>query len=449
MSLRYRLIILAVLVFAATFGAGTLLAVHSARRLAQGQLVSHLERAARALAESGAPVNSADMLQRYEPLLDAQIMVVGKDGRLLAHGGSPLAWEKLNAARASFVQAGSADAPPLLAVEGGGFYFAQAARRLPAPDDQLLVCTLADQRRLEESTQLIFNRYLLILGVTAVLLCGGMYIIGHALVRRLKRLNAQLDSAFAEGQTQRRRRGDEIARLGDSFQDLMERLETSRQRLLAQQRLATTGKLASSVAHEVRNPLQAMRLTVQMLREKCPADQRPGCDLVVSEIDRLALLTDELLVLAGKDTADPQPLDLSRELAETLRLLKFQFRQRDISAQADIPALPPVRMDRNRCRQLLLNLLLNASEAGPRGGTIRITASAADGQVALTIADDGPGFPPAVLAGQTEEFFSTKSSGAGLGLSICRRIVEEAAGELALSNSPDGGAVAKVRLPAS
>jgi len=111
-----------------------------------------------------------------------------------------------------------------------------------------------------------------------------------------------------------------------------------------------------------------------------------------------------------------------------------------------LPDLPTVRMDPNRCRQLLLNLLLNAAEASPRGGTIRVTGQAHPGRAVLKVADNGPGFPPQVLHGQAEEFFSTKASGAGLGLSICRRILRQAGGELKLRNV-GSGAVAEVRLP--
>lgn len=464
MSLRYRLTLLTLLVFAATIGAGTILAQHSAALLAQRQLLDRLGRTARALADSGTPLGSDQVLSRYGPLLDADILVLAKDGRVIAHSQGQFDWQAL-AAQATLTAADASSVgralpavpdidskkggryPPYVQPDGKQIYFALAQRPLPPPEDHLLVCALAQQQRLEETTGLIFRRYLMILGITALLLAGGSYLVGMATVRRLKRLAGQVDSAFAEGQPPSPRGGDEITRLSESFADLLARLQESRQRLLAQQRLATTGKLASSVAHEVRNPLQAMRLTVQMLREKCPPDSRPGCDLVIGEIDRLAMLTDELLVLAGKTTAKPEEIDLASELDETLRLLKLQLRQRDLRTRLEMPPLPPVRIDRNRCRQLLLNLLLNAIEASPGGGTIGVQGSLDGGRVALRITDGGSGFPAEILAGSVEDFFSTKSSGAGLGLPICRRIVQEAGGQLRLSNVPGGGAAAEVVLP--
>jgi len=190
-----------------------------------------------------------------------------------------------------------------------------------------------------------------------------------------------------------------------------------------------------------------MRLTVQMLREDCSADQRDNFDLIIGEIDRLNLLTNELLVLAGTDNLRIETLNITDELNETLKLLKFQFRQRDIEVKIDLPDLPPVKMDRNRCRQLLLNLLLNAAEASPRGGVIGITGEKLPGNVVIRIADTGSGFPAEVLEGKVDEFFSTKASGAGLGLSICRRIIAQAGGRLNLYNT-DRGAVAEIVLPA-
>jgi signal transduction histidine kinase len=286
------------------------------------------------------------------------------------------------------------------------------------------------------------------MAATALLLAGGTYLIGWRMVRRITRLNSQIDQTLAEGVTSARPGGDELQRLEQAFADLRERLARSRERLAAQQRLATTGKLASMVAHEVRNPLQALRLTVEMLRGKLPGDQREACDVLLGEIDRLNRLTEELLILAGKDARRVEAVDLGRELADVLRLLRLQLRQRELVSETALPALPAVEMDRNRCRQLLLNILLNAVEASPRGGAIAISARVEAQQVRLSVADQGKGFPDAVLTGQAEELFSTKSTGAGLGLSICRRIVEEARGALTLYNAASGGAVAEISLPA-
>ena len=440
MSLKYRLIILTIVVFAVTFGVGTLLGVRGARRLAGAQLQSRLANSASALADSGAPLND-DVLARFGPLLDAEIMVIDREGGLLARSRADWPWDEICE---NIVESTDPDRP-VLAV-GRWYYHASSAGRLPATGEAITVVLLADRAALAGPTRTILRGYLIILGVTSLLLSVGMYILGLGLVGRIKRLNRTVDDAFSDEAGQAERHGDELTRLSDAFGDLLGRLDRSRERLLAQQALATTGKIASSVAHEVRNPLQAMKLTVQMLREKSQPEARDGCDLIISEIDRLTLLTDELLVLAGKADRRIEEVNLASELDETVRLLRFQFRQREIEVKIDLTSLPTIRMDRNRCRQLLLNLLLNAAEASPRGGTIRVVAKTDADNVILQITDSGSGFPKEVLEGHAEEFFSTKTTGAGLGLSICRRIVDEAGGRMKLYNTNDG-AVAEVTLP--
>ncbi len=440
MSLKYRLIILGVVVLAVTFAAGTVLGVYGSRRLVESQLRRRLQRGARDLAASGAPLNEP-VLARFAPLLDAEVVVLTDAGEMIAHSGAHWPWERL----AGSLRQVPSGAESLL--EGGRrYYFATAAGRLPATGGPVTVVLLADERAVREPIRTTLYLYLISLAVTTVLLSAGMYLVGLGLVRRIARLGRRIDATFPGEPAGAARTGDELDRLSAAFDDLLQRLQRSRRRLLAQQQLATTGKIASSVAHEVRNPLQAMRLTVEMLNESFTGESRRGCEVILSEIDRLSLLTDELLMLAGKDTRRLEPVEISRALRETVRLLQYQLRQREIRTEIDLPALPAVRMDRNRCRQLLLNLLLNAVEASPAGRCVRVSGEATGRSVTVRIADGGPGFPQQVLADRAEEFFSTKTSGAGLGLSICRRIVAEANGRLKLYNTP-AGAVAEVTLP--
>jgi len=442
MSLKYRLILLTVTVFAIAFGAAAVLGMHGARALAEHQLSDRLDQSARALAASGAPLNDA-VLSRLAPLLQAELLVIDVDESGTPtrshHSGAALPWEELTRRVTDGEALGET-----ITIDHRTFFVAEAFHTNP-PGGGSRVLALADESVAGEATRTIRRAYLTVLAATVVLLAGGTYLVGLALVRRVNRLARDVDATLSENFVKHQRSGDELARLSAAFDDLRERLDRSLDRLARQQRLATTGKLASSITHEVRNPLQAMRLTVQMLTDRARDEDREGLELIGSEIDRLALLTDELLVLAGKDTHTPESLDLSEQLDATLRLLKHQLHQRGLKVDVDLPDPPPVRMDRNRCRQLLLNLLLNAAEASPTGGTIRINGEGGE-RVAFRIADEGPGLPDDVLAESPEELFSTKSTGAGLGLSICRRIVTEAGGQLELYNT-DTGATAEVRLP--
>ena len=434
--------LLTVLVFVLTFGLGTLLGLYGARRLAQQQLLSRLFNSATALAGSSAPLNE-EVLSRFAPLLDAEIIVLDTNGQIIAHSAGNLPWEEIRQKLTYHPRIKG-----IITINHQRYYYATATGRIPATAKPVSIVLLAGQSYLDKPIRTILNGYLIIIAATSLLLAAGMYILGMSLVSRIKRLNRIVDQTLSEEQVSYTRSGDELSRLKEAFEDLMKRLEQSRQRLIHQQRLAVTGKIAASIAHELRNPLQAMRLMVQMIRENCPTDQQENCDLIIGEIDRLNLLTNELLVLADADNLRIEKLNLADEITETLKLLKLQFRQRDTKVEMNLPKLPPVKMDRNRCRQLLLNLLLNAVEASPRGGTIRIAGQTLTDKVIVRIADNGNGFPPEVISGQADEFFSTKTSGAGLGLSICRRIINQANGQLNLYNT-DHGAVAEIVLPAN
>ena len=445
MSLKYRLIVLTVAVFVVVSALGTVLGVWGARRLAERQLLRRLTLSARRLAASPVPL-SEEALTPLAGLLDAHVLAMtvptpGSAGTaIVAHSGGQWPWRELH----SRLSGGGGRLNPIPA--GGRRYYHAGAVRAGWVGRPVRVVLFADEAAVRQPTRTILYEYLLTLVATSVLLAAGIYLVGLRLVRRISALSRSIDRTLPEKIPERRRRGDELSRLSEAFGDLLGRLERSRQRLAAQQRLATAGKIASTVAHEVRNPLQAMRLTLQMVRQDCPQHLREALEMVLGEIDRLSLLTDELLVLAGKDARRVEAVDLAAEIRETLRLLSFQLRQRQIEAELELPPLPPVVMDRSRCRQLFLNLLLNAIEASPRGGVVRVAGRVEGGQVVLSVVDNGPGFPQAVLAGRAEEFFSTKTTGAGLGLSICRRIVQEAGGRLNLYNT-GRGAAAEVTLP--
>ena len=142
------------------------------------------------------------------------------------------------------------------------------------------------------------------------------------------------------------------------------------------------------------------------------------------------------------------PVDLSRLVQEISALVGEQFRHRGIVVTEDLAAPARVDADPDRLKQLVLNLLLNAADAMPSGGTITIVTRCADGgdgsaRIELTIADEGTGLSPLAQARAFEPFFTTKPEGAGLGLALCGRTAEEHGGGMRPQNPPDGGA----RLP--
>jgi C4-dicarboxylate-specific signal transduction histidine kinase len=252
---------------------------------------------------------------------------------------------------------------------------------------------------------------------------------------------------------------EERARLAAKVRELTEAnraLAEARASVLRAERLATVGRLAAGLAHEVGNPLGAITGYVELARTRLPRDADPelagSLDRIGAAAQRIDRTVSELL-----DFARPAPAAVTavavREVVEgAVRLAAVQARFRGVTVDLALPDdLPPVRADAHRLGQVLLNLLLNAGDAMEGRGRVTIAARA-DGQgVALTVADTGPGIPPEHLERVFEPFFTTKppGQGTGLGLPVSQRILESFGGELSAATGCGGGAELRLRLLAA
>jgi signal transduction histidine kinase len=235
--------------------------------------------------------------------------------------------------------------------------------------------------------------------------------------------------------------------------DRLGRLDTAVQRL---DRLASLGGLVSEIVHEIRNPLVSVKTFLQLLPDRL-ADPEFHQDfrlLVCDEVARLERMLDNLLRHARPGTQHESVSGgLVSEAAETtLQLMTYRCRERGIELEARIrPGLPALALSNDALRQLLLNLLLNASQVTPPGGRIVLLADWSEREMnhlELKIEDDGPGIDPQLAARLFEPFWTSRSDHAGgLGLAICKRIVEEAGGTIEVENRREGGARFLVELP--
>jgi signal transduction histidine kinase len=224
-------------------------------------------------------------------------------------------------------------------------------------------------------------------------------------------------------------------------------------------RLAYVGMLAAGLAHEIRSPLNAIQLNVQLLQEglarlALAAEPRAGLGRNLERIERevrfLQEALTEFLNYARPPRPEPVPTDLPAFVAEVLELHEPECRARAIELKREFAeGLFPVRIDQRQMAQVLTNLLNNAREAvGDHGRiTVRVGEAADQEAVEIRVGDDGGGVPPSDAERVFEAWYSTKAHGAGLGLGIAKRIVEEHGGSLALENHPGVGATFVVRLP--
>ena len=238
---------------------------------------------------------------------------------------------------------------------------------------------------------------------------------------------------------------DEVGHLASAFQRMLVRLQESQQKLLEAEKLAAVGRVATGIAHEIRNPLASMKMNAQIIQEAAPGDESPA--LIVREIERLQLLVDELLYYSRPAPLRAEPSDVNAVLEEAATVLLARFEHARVAVRRELAAgLPAVRLDRARFKQVAINLMLNAMQAMPGGGTLTLRTSRDAAGVAVDFDDTGCGVPKGADAAIFEPFFSTREGGIGIGLAVSRKIVEEHGGTIGFTRKPVG-TVFRVRLP--
>jgi signal transduction histidine kinase len=235
---------------------------------------------------------------------------------------------------------------------------------------------------------------------------------------------------------------------------IVERLQQKEREALRAEQLATVGQLAAGMAHELRNPLTSMKFLVQgaLAGDAWEAPSLGGRDLAVleEEITRLERLIQTFLDFARPPALEKRMLDLRPLVEQTLAFLAG--RAAAAASRIDFHAPPQAvlaAVDPGQFRQVVLNLVLNALEAMPAGGAVSVNLTRTDGEVSLEVLDSGLGLPPGLGERIFDPFTTTKETGLGLGLSICKRIAAAHGGSLRGENRAQGGSAFTLRLPAT
>jgi two-component system sensor histidine kinase HydH len=222
--------------------------------------------------------------------------------------------------------------------------------------------------------------------------------------------------------------------------------------VLRAEEMAEVGQVAAGMAHELRNPLTAIKMLVQANREEAESRDLPAEDLRVieQEIRRMEDRLNVFIDFARPPRPERRLVDLKGVVEQTLALIRGRARKQRVALRFEPPAGPmEVEADGEQIRQLLVNLALNALDVMPRGGVLEVGLNPGDdGQVEVWVLDTGPGIPPRHLSRLYEPFFTSKETGLGLGLAVSQRIAHDHGGTLRASNGPQGGARFVLRLPA-
>lgn len=327
------------------------------------------------------------------------------------------------------------------------------------------------QRNQSKANQLMFG--LLMLGT-----CGGVagLIAGYGIARLVNRTIVQLAIPIRDTAGQLSQVAGPVTWTAEpGFDDLesilrsvsehvstvVRRLQESEHERLRAEQLAAVGQLAAGLAHELRNPLTSMKAILQLA--PTPGDMTPrDLEVLREEAERLEHSVQSLLDYARPPQPRKGETDLGRMLEQLASLVRRRVERKGVSLTYWAPQTEVVmHADEGQLRQVVLNLLMNAIDVTPRGGSILLWCDAdvapaapgaphdgaASGWAVIRVSDTGPGLPRELGERMFEPFITTKDTGTGLGLSICQRIVRHHGGTITARNRTGGGAVLEVRLP--
>jgi len=251
--------------------------------------------------------------------------------------------------------------------------------------------------------------------------------------------------------------GQEIASVG-SFVDLRDRLQMERalrdtqEQLLQSEKLAAMGRLTSQIAHELNNPLYGIMNTLELLKTEIPADnkRRKILEMALSETIRLSDLLRKMLSFSKPDQEERHPVDINSVLDEILLLHEKQLKENDINiVETFADGLGLVNASKNQLRQVFLNMVANARDAMPAGGTLSVVTGGDTAMINVEISDTGTGIREEHLAKIFDSFFTTKGEvkGVGLGLSVCYGFIQDHGGDIEVKSQEGEGTTFTISLP--
>jgi PAS domain S-box-containing protein len=238
------------------------------------------------------------------------------------------------------------------------------------------------------------------------------------------------------------------------LRDVTHERETAEQ-TIESERLRAITLLAAGVAHEIGNPLNSLNIHLQLMAremQSLPEESRDSfrelLDIARNEVSRLDQIIHQFLGALRPAHPCLESAQLETLLRQTLDLMKNEISDRNVHLTLELPDhLPAVQVDHNQIKQAFYNILKNAVQAMPSGGALQITLSETDRFVAVAFSDAGPGISPWDLSAIFEPFYTTKSSGSGLGMMILQRIIRDHGGEIEVRTEPEHGTTVTVFIP--
>jgi two-component system, NtrC family, sensor kinase len=436
----------------------------AAREIESKLVTESLTQAATSFQEGHLPRTDASLLRRMGQILGGETAVGPATGRGVA-ASSLDTEQQMELSR----QLHGVPVPTRVTLRGTAYRVGATVLAPAAPGTEaMLLYLLVPEARITAARSDVARAIAIPTLVAVALATLATVWLAHSITRPVRRLAARmerlsqaardvnLDALLAadtrEGSSAPGGVPREIARLTTCYDHLLEQLASARATLARSARMATLGQLSASVAHELRNPLSGIKMNARVLADEMV---RAGLGdestrIIIREVDRMDTYLAQLLGLATRhghadaSADDGPPLELTEMRVDAIvdsvvPLVEARCRRMKIAIDRRDSEAPPVRADVAKVRQVVLNLLLNAADAMPRGGTLHIDARATDDSgVRVSVRDSGDGVRVPDGADVFEPFVSGKADGTGLGLYICRQIVEQHGGEIGYDVSAEG-----------
>lgn len=243
---------------------------------------------------------------------------------------------------------------------------------------------------------------------------------------------------------------DEIGDLTIAFNQMTQELKQSRNKLIQAERLATAGKMSASFAHEIRNPLSSMRMLSQMLLQKpeLTDDQTKSLQYILEEIGRIDTIVKGLMDFARPASLNLNSHSLDITLQSVLSLMEANLTHHQIRLVIDFsPNIPEFNFDADKLKQAFMNIVLNAMEAMPQGGTLTVSTFQQEDNVCIRLTDTGVGISAEDIEHLFEPFFTRKDKGTGLGLANVKRVLDEHGGTVEIESTLGEGTTVMLCFP--
>jgi signal transduction histidine kinase len=320
--------------------------------------------------------------------------------------------------------------------------------------------SMEEMRAEELKTRLM----LILIGFVGLLIgVGGAALLARRITKPLKRL-VEGTVKISKGDFSQEIKidtQDEVGNLAQSFNEMShqllltrEREEAANKKLIQAEKLASIGRISAGIAHEIRNPLTSVKLNIQKVNESEDLSEMDKEHLGISQegIGHIENFIKEMLNFARVSDLQLNGFSAEQIVDESIKMMRNTLRMRDVQIVKEVQEdLPQVFVDGDKIRQVLLNLFHNACEAMEEGGKITVSLSSSNRsrrkKVRILVANNGPGIPRQDWDNIFEPFYTTKSSGIGLGLANARKIVEQHKGSIRLLEIPDQGTCFEILIP--